>query len=312
VIVACLGNTAQSEKFLPREIMMRSCFLAMCLLAALAPNAVALDGTLAIPQLNKPASAATEGDALHAKYEAAWTRYEEAVAKATDGMNKALDELFNKAADGGDLDLADMWDKKKKLFSETKTLEWPTDVKAKADWRKANPRTEFPKEFSEVVLSTHKAYAAAVNALEMDYEELVKEYTKARNLERAKQVREEMAALDSESVVPPIRPRRMEEKPNSDKKSTSPRSGVELQRAVVGTAWKNQNGFTFEWDASGSLWHCKDGGRSPVKVVYADGTKCFIEFINNGKQILVFKKDLSAFEQYNQEGALVQSAIRLR
>lgn len=186
----------------------------LLLLTLACTTAFAAEPTLVVPPLSKPSANPAEGDPLQAKYDAAWTRFEEAIGKATAEVTKALDSQFEKAADAGNLELADMWDKKKKFFLDTKTLEWASDGKAKVEWRKTNPKVAFPEELSEVVASAQQAYAAAVDALKGDYEALVKEYTKARNLERAKQVREEIAALDQKPAAPPPRVRMVEqEKP---------------------------------------------------------------------------------------------------
>jgi hypothetical protein len=204
---------------------MRSCVLAMCLLLALASDVRALDGTLTAPQLAKPTTAVTEGDALHAKYEAAWIRCEAAIAKVTGDVNKRLDDLFNQAADAGNLDLAEMWDKKKKLFSDTKTLEWPSDGKAKIEWRKKYTDIEYPEDFSEAVKTAQVGYAAAVAGLKEDYEALVKEYTKERNLGRAKQLRDEVAGLERKPVAQPERPRMAESKPDAKPSVTASDTG---------------------------------------------------------------------------------------
>ena len=186
---------------------MRSCVLAICVFIGLASQVFALDSTLVVPQFVKPASAPADDDPFKAKYEAAWSRYEEAIAKVTETVNKALDGLFNKAADAGNLDLADMWDKKKRDFADTRSIEWPADGKAKTEWRKKFPDSDFPDDFTEVVKAAQEAYAAAVTALKDDYESLVKDYTKERNLGRAKQLRDEVAGLERKPVVQPERPR---------------------------------------------------------------------------------------------------------
>lgn len=183
----------------------------LLLLTLACTTAFAAEPTLVVPQFAKKPGEPADGDPLKAKYDAAWAKYANAVGNATAVVNKALDAQFERAADAGNLELADMWDKKKKFFLDTKTIEWPSDGKAKVEWRKANPSVDFPDDFSEVVESAQQAYAAAVDALKADYEELVKEYTKARNLDRAKQVREEMAALDKKPSDTLARPKMVEE-----------------------------------------------------------------------------------------------------
>lgn len=197
-------------------------FFAIHAVLCLSVTAVAGDQILTVPQLEKPAAKPAEGDPFQAKYDAAWTRFEEAIGKATAELTKALDAQFEKAADAGNLELADMWDKKKKFLLDTKTLEWPTDGKAKVEWRKTNPKVEFPDDFSDVVASAQQAYVAAIDALKADYDGLVKEYTKARNIERAKQVKEEMAALDKKPAAPPVRVPIVEEKPAPGKQAGKP------------------------------------------------------------------------------------------
>jgi len=282
------------------------------LLVAVATPLLADEAQLTAPQLTKPTTEAAVGDALHEKYEAAWIRYEKAVGEVREKVNAALDAQFEKAADAGNLDLADMWDKKKKVFADTGSVAWPSDGKTKAEWRKKHPTTEFPDDFSEVIAAAVSGYEKAVATLKDDYESLVKDYTKDRNLARAKALRDELAGLARKPVVAQERPKMVAKKPDEKKNPAVPSTGVELEKALLGTAWKNQNGFTFEWDSSGNVWHCKDGGRTPIKVSYIDGTKCHVEFINKAKQVLIFKKELTAFEQYNLEGQLVQSAIRVR
>jgi hypothetical protein len=183
------------------------------LLVALAIPALADEAQLVTPQLAKPATEAAAGDALHEKYEAAWFRYEKAIAEVRGKVNAALDTQFEKAADAGNLDLADMWDKKKKFFADTGSVAWPSDGKTKTEWRKKHPTTDFPDEFSEAVATAKQAYDGAVDALKSDYEALIKEYTKARNIERAMRVKEEMAALSRNPPATPARPKMVEEKP---------------------------------------------------------------------------------------------------
>lgn len=183
-------------------------------------TAFAAEPTLVVPPLSKPSAKPAEDDPFQAKYDAAWTRFEDAVGKATAEVTKALDSQFEKAADAGNLELADMWDKKKKFFLDTKALEWPSDGKAKVEWRKTNPKVEFPEEVSEVVVTAQQAYAAAVDALKSDYEALIKEYTKARNIERAMQVKEELAALSRNPPATPARPKMVEERPGAKAQHT--------------------------------------------------------------------------------------------
>lgn len=182
---------------------MRPFVLTVCLGLLVAPKVLAADATLVVPPLVKPAMNPAQGDPLQEKYDAAWSRYEQSVAEVTAGMNKALDGLFDRAADAGKFDLAEMWDTKRKVFADTKTLEWPSDAKTKTEWRKRFPTIDFPEDCSESVNAARAGYAAAVTALKEDYEALVKEYTKERNLGRAKQLRDEVAALEWKPVPQP-------------------------------------------------------------------------------------------------------------
>jgi hypothetical protein len=175
------------------------------LLVAVSTPLLADEAQLLTPQITKPASEPAEGDPLQEKYEAAWFHYEKAIGEVRDKVNAALDAQFEKAADAGNLDLADMWDKKKKLFADTGSLSWPSDGKTRVEWRKKHPPTEFPHDFSEVIAAAVSGYEKAVATLKDDYESLVKDYTKDRNLSRAKALREEAAAL---GATPPAgRPR---------------------------------------------------------------------------------------------------------
>lgn len=185
----------------------------LLLLTLTCTPAFAAEPALVVPALARPTATPVEEDPLYAKYDSAWVRFDEAVSKATADVIKAIDSQFEKAADAGNLELAEMWSEKKKFFLDTKTLQWPSDGKAKVEWRRTNPQVEFPDDFSETVSSAQQAYAAAVVALKGDYETLVKEYTKARSFERAKRVKEEMAVLDKKPAVPPAPPKVVEEKP---------------------------------------------------------------------------------------------------
>lgn len=187
----------------------------LLLLTLACTTAFAAEPTLLVPQFTKKLGDPAEDDPLQAKYDAAWAKYAEAVRDATAAVNKALNDQFEKAADAGNLELADMWNKKTKLFSDAQTLEWPSDGKAKSEWRKTNPKVEFPDDFTEVVATAQQAYATAIDALKADYDVLVKAYTKARNLERAKQVKEEMLALDQKPLLKPARPKMVDGEPQA-------------------------------------------------------------------------------------------------
>lgn len=222
---------------------MRTCISSVCLAWLLTGSLFAADPVLVVPQLSKPATAPADDDPFKAKYEAAWTQYETNIGKITESVNKALDSQFEKAADAGNLDLADMWDKKKKGFVDTRTLEWPSDGKAKTEWRRKYPDIEFPDDFTEVIKAAQEAYAAAVTSLKGDYESLVKDYTKERNLGRAKQLRDEVAGLERKAVVQPERPRMVESKPeprrgeDGDSGTQTPKDGKYIFACSDGGGW---------------------------------------------------------------------------
>jgi len=179
--------------------MIRLVFLTVCI----AVSAVTAHAQLATPQLTRPTTEAAAGDALHEKYDAAWFRYEQAIGEVRDKVNAALDAQFEKAADAGNLDLADMWDEKKKVFADTGSVAWSSDGKTKTEWRKKHPTTDFPDEFTDGISAAGVGFEKAVATLKEDYESLVKDYTKERNLARAKALREELAGLARKPVAPP-------------------------------------------------------------------------------------------------------------
>jgi len=199
--------------------MIRLVFLIVCIAA----SAVTAHAQLATPQLARPTTEAAAGDALHEKYDAAWFRYEQAIGEVRDKVNAALDAQFEKAADAGNLDLADMWDEKKKVFADTGSVAWPSDGKTKTEWRKKHPTEDFPDDFTDVITTAQAGFAKAVATLKEDYESLVKDYTKGRNLARAKGLRDELAGLASKPVTPAEPPSIVEKK--GEKEATNLRSG---------------------------------------------------------------------------------------
>jgi len=186
----------------------------LVLFVAITVPAFGDESQLVTPQLTRPTTEAPAGDALHEKYEAAWFRYEQAIGEVRDKVNAALDAQFEKAADAGNLDLADMWDKKKKFFADTGAVSWPSDGKAKVEWRKKHPTTDFPDNFSEVISAAGAGFEKAVATLKDDYESLVKDYTKERNLAQAKALRDELAGLARKPAVAQERPKMVEMKPS--------------------------------------------------------------------------------------------------
>lgn len=305
----------------PRSLLVLSRVVVSSLILMASSSDAADESDLVVPQLKRPVNPATERDPLQEKYDAAWTNYEQTVSRVTAEVTACLDAQFEKAADAGDLDLADMWDRKKKAFAETLILGWPTDSRARGEWRKTYPNSDFPEGLSEIVEKSRQAYITAIETLKNNYASLVGEYTKARNLERARQLRSESTALALPEEKPQ-RPKMDQQKPeeNSERKAerkperkrAGPRTAQELRVALAGTKWKNQNGFTFEWDMDGNVWHCKDEHRTPLQVQYLGPNKCTIMFITNVTHVLVFNQDWSAFEQRGMDGEVKQTAIRLK
>jgi hypothetical protein len=150
--------------------------------------------TLVIPQLSKSVEVPAGGDPLHARYEAAWAKYETAIAKVVADVSEALDQEFNKAADAGSLDSADKWDKKKKAFLDTLTVTVEVPDKPKRRVPK-KPDADTPPSFEELLEAAQQETDAAFATLKRDYESLVRDYTRDRNLDRAKALREEWAGL---------------------------------------------------------------------------------------------------------------------
>lgn len=185
---------------------MRPFISAVCITLFLASGAVGADSKLVVPQLVKPSGKPVEGDPFREKYDAAWSNYERSIAAVTDRVNAALDGRFNTAADAGNFHLAKMWEKMKQEFADTDALEWPTDGKAKTEWRRKFKDIEFPEDFGDVVKSAGDDYAEAVTRLKGDYDALVRAYTKSKNLDRAEQLLNEGASLGSKPAPPPTPP----------------------------------------------------------------------------------------------------------
>jgi hypothetical protein len=244
------------------------------LLVAVSTPLLADEALLTAPHLTNPTPEAAAGDALHEKYEAAWIRYEKAIGEVREKVNAALDAQFEKAADAGNLDLADMWDKKKKVFADTDSVAWPSDGKTKAEWRKKHPTTEFPDDFSEVIASAGAGFEKAVATLTEDYESLVKEYTKQRNLARAKALRDELAGLAGKPVE---RLTMKEMKPEA--KKPKPRRMISLTTCVPSTKEALHNWFAINtlpgnWETpcrivvNGQLCKSFIFAHAPSKVVF--------------------------------------------
>jgi len=166
--------------------------------------------TLVIPQVSKSDGVPADGDPLHAQYEAAWAKYEQAIAGVVTQVTEALDREFNKAADAGSLDSADKWDKKKKAFLDTHTITVEVPDKPKRPPPK-KPKGDAAPSFEEVLEAAQQETNSAFLTLKRNYENLVTEYTKDRNLDRAKALRDELAGLARKSAE---RPTMVEMKPS--------------------------------------------------------------------------------------------------
>ena len=202
---------------------------------------LAAEITLVIPKLSKGQVASAEGDRLHARYDEAWAKYDQAIAKVVADVTQALDAEFNKAADRGSLESADMWDKKKKAFLESNAVTCEIPDKPKASARK-KPAPDAPKTFPEILQAAQQEMDNAVSALKSDYETLIREYTKARNLERAKQLKEEVSGFANKP--PAGRPRMVESRPDPTPVVAALR---ELPRGFNSYPWVSPDGSRLYW-----------------------------------------------------------------
>ena len=147
-----------------------------------------------ISKVTKPTVEAVENDPLQADYDTMWADYEEAIKKATDSVKAALDKQIAKATDEGELELVEAWDGMKKQFAESGKLEWDTSPKAPLEWKKKYPKIPYPRDMNEAVRSASSGVASARAKLEEGYAQLVKSYTKAKNISRAMAMRDEGSA----------------------------------------------------------------------------------------------------------------------
>jgi hypothetical protein len=170
--------------------------LASIVLSCASAMAFASDSTtLVIPKITKPLVEPAENDPLQADYDKMWAEYESAIQTATVAIKEALAKQLAKATDSGELDLVEMWEGKQKQFAEKRLLDWDTGSKASVEWKKTNPKVPYPREFNEAVRSAASSFASAKEKLEEGYADLVKAYTKAKNVPRAKELRDEGAAV---------------------------------------------------------------------------------------------------------------------
>jgi hypothetical protein len=96
-------------------------------------------------------------------------------------------------------------------------------------------------------------------------------------------------------------------------KKESPQTGKELQQFLRGTSWRNSNGFVFEWDAQGRLWHCKDKQRHLLPVEYVAGNRCLLKWTHGvAPHDVIFSDALDSFEQRKKDGSLAATAARIK
>lgn len=152
-------------------------------------------------------------------------------------MNAALDAEFGKAADAGNLELADMWHNKKNFYADTGGVAWESDGKAKTEWRKKHSETDFPERFTETLSTAKARIDSAVANLRKDYDSLVQDYTKERKLTLAKELRAEFEALSSRTI-----PR--DSSPSGGQQSLGPKRVIDRSDTYV---------LTVEMSASGEV-----------------------------------------------------------
>lgn len=155
---------------------------------------------LVIPKITRPLVEPVENDPLQADYDKMWSEYEGAVQKATVAIEEALDKQIAKSTDSGELDLVEMWEGMKRQLAEHGEIDWDTSSKASVEWKKKNPKVPYPREFNEAVRSAGSNFVSAKEKLEEGYADLVKAYTKAKNIPRAKELRGEGAATLAENT----------------------------------------------------------------------------------------------------------------
>ena len=125
-----------------------------------------------VPKLLKPQS----DGAVDATYNAAWKAYELGVQAATEKLAAVMTGQFEEAVEKGDLELAEMWE-------------------AQINSLKQNGTVAMAKLPVDAVDAAQKSYEASKAKLKVEYDTLVKEYTKKKNLTRARQLRDEIDNL---------------------------------------------------------------------------------------------------------------------
>ena len=167
-----------------------------------------------VPKLLKPQS----DGAVDASYNAAWQAYELGVQTATEKLAAVMTGQFEEAVEKGDLELAEMWEARINSLKQTGTV----------------AMAKFPVG---AVDAAQKSYEESKAKLKVEYDTLVKEYTKKKNLTRARQLKNEIDNLlkprdDSpspEEVAQPdtIRPAA------PDKIAKDPRADTELHMVCL-------------------------------------------------------------------------------
>ena len=125
-----------------------------------------------VPKLLKPQS----DGAVDASYNAAWQAYELGVQAATKKLAAVITGQFEEAVEKGDLELAEMWE-------------------AQINSLKQNGTVAMAKLPVDAVDAAQKSYEESKAKLKVEYDTLVKDYTKKKNLTRARQLRDEIDNL---------------------------------------------------------------------------------------------------------------------
>ena len=133
-----------------------------------------------VSKLLKPQS----DGAVDASYNAAWQAYELGVQAATEKLAAVMTGQFEDAVEKGDLELAEMWE-------------------AQINSLKQNGTVAMAKLPVDAVDAAQKSYEESKAKLKVEYDTLVKEYTKKKNLTRARQLKDEIENLLKPREVPP-------------------------------------------------------------------------------------------------------------
>lgn len=156
--------------------------------------------TLVIPKVTKPSAKPGTDDPLQADYDKMWEAYETSIQKARDAVTAALEKRSAKAASTGELELVELWETAKKKLADEGKLDWDTSPKASIEWKKKFPKVPYPRDISDAVRNAGNTVASANEKLDEGYTSLVKAYTKAKNIPRAKELRTEADNLKLKST----------------------------------------------------------------------------------------------------------------